>query len=115
MRVLVVDDDDLNREIIADIIELECDQFDEAENGQQACEMVLKGNYDIIFMDLMMPVMDGLIATKTIRDNYPIGTPPRIIAVTAKQFISAAQLAIAGFDDFVQKPFTEVQIVKHLH
>ena len=114
LQVLIVDDDELNREIIADMIELKNVCFDEAEDGLQACEMAKKKNYDIIYMDLMMPNMDGVTATNNIR-KQPLSPSPKIIAVTAKKFTNATKLTKAGFDDFISKPFTEDQILSFLN
>lgn len=113
LKVLIVDDDELNREIIADMVELENVCFDEAEDGIQACELAKKNEYDIIYMDLMMPNMDGVTATNNIRSEAKIPAP-KIIAVTAKKFTNASKLTNAGFDDFVAKPFTEDQILSYL-
>lgn len=116
MNVLVVDDNDLNREIITELIsDIESISIDEAENGQQACLMATDKDYDVIYMDIMMPILDGVSATKNIRQLKGMHSPPTIVAVTAKRFENqAAKFSQAGFDDYVNKPFSEHDITRHL-
>ena len=79
-RVLVVDDGDSNRRLVRLILERAGCVITEAENGQEAVEKTLAGDFEIILMDMQMPIMDGYQATKKLRDlNY---TAP-IIALTA--------------------------------
>ena len=116
MNVLVVDDDLLNREIISEFIgDTGSISVDEAENGQQACQMVADKDYDVIYMDIMMPVLDGMSATKNIRQLKGLGSPPIIVAVTAKRFEKqVTKFKEAGFDDIVNKPFSEQDITRYL-
>ena len=73
-----------------------------AKNGQEAVDMADKGGFDLILMDIKMPVKDGLAATKEIKEKHP---EMPIIALTANAFDSDRQLAIeAGCDDFLSKP-----------
>ena len=82
--VLIVDDDDLNREIIAEYISDAGYQYDMAENGLEAVNLAAKNAYDVILMDIMIPVMDGLVATMSIRaDHENDSNSPKIVAVTA--------------------------------
>jgi CheY-like chemotaxis protein len=77
-------------------------QFERAKNGQEAVEMAYKNDYDIVLMDIKMPIMDGLTATKAIKDKYP-DLP--VVALTANAFDSDRQLAMeAGCNDFLSKP-----------
>ena len=79
-------------------------EFDRAKNGLEAIELVEKGHYDVVLMDIKMPVMDGMEATKKIKALHP-NLP--IIAVTANAFDSDRQLAFdAGCDDFLAKPIS---------
>lgn len=67
VRVLIVDDNDNNRLTLNLLLEeLESVEISEAENGQMAVEMCAKNAFDLVFMDIMMPVMDGFEATKYI-------------------------------------------------
>ena len=108
-RVLVVDDVALNREITEEILKEAGMQVEMAVNGQEAVRKVeaAPGYYDLILMDIMMPVMDGYEATRQIRsmaDPRAAGTP--IIAITANVFeedrIAARK---AGMDEYLEKPF----------
>lgn len=110
IRVLLVDDNDLNREIAQDILEEEgCIVADVAENGAVALGKVQQsspGDYDIVLMDVQMPVMDGYEATRRIRalhDAYQANLP--IIAMTANAFETDRQNALAaGMNEHLAKP-----------
>ena len=79
-------------------------QYERAKNGLEAVEMVEKGEYDLVLMDIKMPVMGGLEATKKIKEIRP---ELPIIAVTANAFDSDRQAAFdAGCDDFLSKPIS---------
>ncbi len=108
-RILLAEDNELNREIAAEILkeagfEVEC-----AENGQQTCDMLRQSEpeyYDLILMDIQMPVMDGYTATRTIRTmaNPDLAGIP-IIAMTANAFEEDKELAIeAGMNGHLAKP-----------
>ena len=100
-KVLVAEDNDSNFVLMSYILK-KYYQFERAKNGMEAVEMVDKGQYDIVLMDIKMPVMDGLQATKTIKEKQP-DLP--IVALTANAFDSDRQLAMeAGCDDFLSKP-----------
>ena len=77
-------------------------QFQRAKNGQEAVEMVDNGGIDLVLMDMKMPVMDGLEATKLIKEKYP---ELPVVALTANAFDSDRQLAKeAGCNAFLSKP-----------
>ena len=67
MKVLIVDDEVLIRNVIKEYLILENYDYDEAENGKEAVDKVEKNNFDIVIMDIMMPIMDGYQAVKEIR------------------------------------------------
>lgn len=108
-RILVAEDLEINAEIILDLLELEGMEGEHAENGQIAVDMFLEhepGYYDAILMDLRMPVMDGLTATRTIRatDREDAKTIP-IIAVTANALEEDVQRSLqAGINIHIAKP-----------
>ncbi|MBP5714965.1 MAG: response regulator [Prevotella sp.] len=102
-RILIAEDNDSNFILMTYILK-KYYQFDRAKNGQEAVDMVEKNNYDLILMDIKMPVMDGMEATRLIKEKQP-NLP--IIALTANAFDSDRQLAFeAGCDEFLPKPIS---------
>lgn len=105
-KIIVVDDNELNRKVALGLLSPLQMQMDTAENGKQALEKIADKRYDMIFMDHMMPIMDGIEATKALRqmeDDYFKNVP--VIALTANAIVEArAQFAEAGMNDFVAKP-----------
>lgn len=103
LKVLVVEDYEFNAEIITEMLALFGVTPDLASNGQEAVEKVEKTNYDLIFMDVKMPVMDGYTATKKIR---AMKVPqPIIVALTASTLIrEEAQYIECGMTDYLLKP-----------
>ena len=99
--ILVAEDNDSNFILMTYILKRDY-QFVRAKNGQEAVEKVMSGNYDLVLMDIKMPIMDGLEATRQIRAN---GQTLPIVALTANAFDSDRRLAMeAGCDDFLSKP-----------
>lgn len=116
-RVLLVEDMPMNRDIASTIMEDEGIIVETAENGQIGVDMVKAaeaGYYDLVCMDIMMPVMDGYEATKAIRaleDKAKAKVP--VIAMTANAFEEDKQHAKeCGMDDFLSKPFTIEQLIE---
>ena len=96
-RILVAEDNDSNFILMSYILKKDY-QYERAKNGQEAVDMIEAGGFDIVLMDVKMPLMDGLEATKIIKEKHP-DLP--IIALTANAFDSDRQLALsAGCDDF---------------
>ncbi len=103
-RVLLVEDNEMNREVALGLLEDAHLSIDFAENGEVAVRMVGTREYDAVLMDMQMPVMDGITATKAIRSNPRLGTLP-IIAMTANVMATDRQKCIdAGMNDHVAKP-----------
>ena len=102
-KILVVDDQSMNRTIMKKYLEkLHCN-FELAESGQQAFEMHKKSGFDLILMDIQMPEMDGIQAMRLIR--WKSKKTPLIIALTANNSAKDIQMYLdAGFDDFAGKP-----------
>ena len=99
--ILVAEDNDSNFILMTYILKRDY-QFVRAKNGQEAVDMARKGGIDLILMDIKMPVMDGMEATKAIKEFAP---QLPIVALTANAFDSDRQLALeAGCDDFLSKP-----------
>jgi len=109
-RILVVDDNKLQRQIHKRMVEQAGFQCDVASSGPQAIEMVQKHSYSLILMDLMMGDTDGWSTSKTIRkillQTVGYGGLPRIIAVTGLHVDSKliSECAAAGMDEILQKP-----------
>ena len=103
-RVLLVEDNELNREVALGLLEDAHMTIDVAENGEVAVQLVAKGEYDLVMMDMQMPVMDGIAATKAIRQNPQYKTLP-IIAMTANVMAADREKCLeAGMNDHVSKP-----------
>jgi CheY-like chemotaxis protein len=108
-RVLLVEDNALNREIAADILDEAGLIVEEAEDGQAAVELLLEkgaGYYRLVLMDIQMPVMDGYTATRTIRGfEDPVLANIPIIAMTANAFEEDQKKAMdAGMNAHIAKP-----------
>ena len=108
-RLLVAEDQDLNAEILIDLLELEEIECDWAKNGRLAADMFAKspeGLYSAILMDMRMPVLDGIDATREIRAmNHPDAKTIPIIALTANAFNEDVQRCLqAGMNAHMSKP-----------
>jgi signal transduction histidine kinase/CheY-like chemotaxis protein len=103
-RVLLVEDNELNREVALGLLEDAHLAIETAENGQAALQMVAEHNYDLVLMDMQMPVMDGLAATRAIRLKPQFRSLP-IIAMTANVMESDREKCTeAGMNDHIAKP-----------
>ena len=109
-RVLLVEDNSVNREVATGMLELLGYQVDCAENGRQALEIAAAGSYDAVLMDCQMPVMDGFTATSHMREREQQQHHARIpiIALTANAMGGDREHCLtAGMDDYLSKPFTQ--------
>ena len=103
-RILIVDDDDVHRQIVCVQLQKMGYKADEAADGDEAVAAVMRSSYDVIFMDLRMPSMNGTEATRWIRERFN-GDDLRIIALTGDATIEAREQCMrAGMDNFVTKP-----------
>lgn len=104
--VLIVDDHPINQKLMAIMLSKLGFTSDTAEDGQKALDMVLENpGYDYIFMDLQMPVMDGLECTRKIRESLPKEKQPIVLAMTANVMDGIQQRCLAvGMDDYISKP-----------
>ena len=115
-QILLVDDNEINQEVAKALMEPFAMQIDVASNGKQAVEMVLKKQYDIVFMDHFMPVMDGQKATEIIRgmEGEAFQSLP-VIALTADAVQGVREeLFQAGMNDFVSKPIDVADVSRVL-
>lgn len=105
LRILVVDDVAINRKILQLMLSRIGYAADLVTNGMEAIEDLKKQHYDVIFMDLQMPILDGIRATRIIRENCASKDQPYIITITAyEDRYSWEMCKSAGMDDFVTKP-----------
>lgn len=118
-QILIVDDDSLISELMKRIIELEDNwQPTTVKCGKRAVETWNKGHFDVILMDLRMPGMDGIEATKQIRENEKRSGLSRtpIIAFTVMTDVESRQKCIeAGMDDFIEKPGSIQEVVESIY
>ncbi len=104
-RILVAEDNSINQTLIKIILQRLGYDADIANNGKEVLDKLEDKQYDIIFMDVQMPEMDGLEATRWIHENIPAAHRPRIIAMTAFALEGDKDKCIeAGMDDYVSKP-----------
>ena len=105
-QVLVVDDNAINRKVFMNLLKQTKVQIDETESGIECLEMIKKKHYDIIFLDHMMPEMDGVETLHHMQKmaDYPCKETP-VIALTANAIQGAKEMYLGeGFDDFLSKP-----------
>jgi CheY-like chemotaxis protein len=107
LNILVAEDGDINRRVVTMLLTKEGHKVAETVDGQQALEAAARDTFDVILMDLQMPVMDGLEATRQIRQLAdPKKSQIPIIALTANAMTKEREAALAaGMDGFVAKPF----------
>lgn len=110
--VLLVEDNPVNRELAERILAREGCRVDAAENGAEAVLLARERRYDLILMDLQMPVMDGLQATRAIRKQEGDGPRVPIIALTANAMPGDREACLrAGMDDHLAKPVRTAELV----
>jgi CheY-like chemotaxis protein len=106
-RILLVEDHPINRKLAVTLLQKRSHIIDIAENGMEAIEKLTKENYDLVLMDVQMPVMDGFEATKNIRDpNSPVLSHDiPIIAMTAHAMSGDKEKCLSnGMDGYISKP-----------
>jgi two-component system, cell cycle response regulator DivK len=110
-RILVVEDQPDNRQIIRDMLAPTDYEITEAENGEQALAAIAKQRPDLILMDIQLPVMDGYEATRRIKADASLRSIP-IIAVTSYVLSGEGQKArVVGCDDYVPKPYSPRELL----
>jgi two-component system, cell cycle response regulator DivK len=110
-RILVVEDQEDNRQIIRDMLATTDYEIAEAADGEQALAAIAKQRPDLILMDIQLPVMDGYAATRRIKADPTLRSIP-IIAVTSYALSGEVQAArAAGCDDYVPKPFSPRELL----
>lgn len=116
-KVLVAEDNPVNRRVITSLLEKQGLQVTLAEDGQVALDKLAKQSFDLVLMDVQMPVMDGISATQKIRELELRGSLSRqtIIALTASAFAEDRQCCLdAGMDDYISKPINYRDLLRVL-
>ncbi len=104
-EVLIVEDNALNLKVARAMLARLGYETDSAGNGVEAIQALARKRYDVVLMDVQMPVMDGLAATRQIRARFGAGNAPRVIAMTAAESpAEREQCRAVGMDDFLLKP-----------
>jgi signal transduction histidine kinase/DNA-binding response OmpR family regulator len=115
-RVLVVDDNDVNRYVAQEMLEQLGCEVDTASNGAEALERIRQGDFQFVFMDCQMPVMDGYAATQALR-KLERGKVRRttVIALTAHALVEEREKVLAvGMDDYLSKPVSPASLERVL-
>ena len=111
MHILVVDDEELIRDVVCEYAQNEGFKCDEAENGAYAIKKVESNNYDCIIMDIMMPNMDGFTAIKEIKQLT--NTPVICLSARGEEFDKLQGFKL-GIDDYVTKPFSPKELIARI-
>ena len=107
IRILVAEDNPVNQRVAQKMLEKLGYEHELVENGREAVEAVKKGGYDVVLMDMEMPVMDGLEASRKIRELDGAASGIKIFAMTANAMEEDRERCLkAGMDDFISKPVT---------
>lgn len=106
LEVLVVDDNGMNRKVFSMLLKKMGSNVDEAGGGIECLELVRQKKYDLIFMDHLMPVMDGIETLNRMRDlELSLNTETPVVALTANDLRNGKDFYLeAGFDAYLEKP-----------
>ncbi|MDX9697346.1 MAG: ATP-binding protein, partial [Bacteroidales bacterium] len=111
LRVLLADDEEYNRLLITSILDKWKINYDIAKNGLEAIELIKKTAYNFVFMDIRMPIINGVMATKFIRETLSLSSKQtRVIGITADISKNLAEETKNLFNAILTKPFTEDQL-----
>ena len=111
LRILVAEDNLVNQRVVVQILAKLGYSADVVPNGQEAVDAVLRHPYDLVLMDVQMPDVDGLTATRCIRQQMPSSSQPAIIAMTAAALKEDRQACLdAGMDTYITKPIRVEQL-----
>lgn len=111
-RILVVDDDPNSRKIVELMLQSQGYELGFVENGQEAVIEAERQRPDLIFMDMLMPVLDGKQAVALLKQNPRTASIP-VVALTALAFASDRKAALeAGCDDYLSKPFMRRELLE---
>ena len=112
MRVLIVDDEAMIREVLREYVEFEGNEAFEAEDGMEAVRLCRDNDYDVILMDVMMPHLDGFSAVKEIKKMKDI--PVIMLSARGEEYDKLFAFEL-GVDDYVTKPFSPKEVMARIH
>ncbi len=116
LRILLAEDNVVNQKLAMRLLQQMGYRADLASNGVEAVESVGRQIYDLVLMDVQMPEMDGLEASRQITARWPLGARPRIVAMTANAMQGDREACLAaGMDDYITKPIRVNQLVEALN
>ena len=115
LRILLAEDNVVNQKLAMRLLQQMGYRADLASNGIEAVESVQRQTYDVVLMDVQMPELDGLDATRRICGLLPPGERPRIVAMTANAMQGDREMCLAaGMDDYLTKPIRVDRLVEAL-
>jgi len=115
LRILLAEDNIVNQQLAVQLLEKMGYRADVVSNGLEVIDAIYRQPYDVIFMDVHMPEMDGLTATKRIVVEGDVSKRPRIIAMTANAMQGDREMCLeAGMDDYISKPIRVEELIQAL-
>ncbi|WP_334074397.1 PAS domain S-box protein [Paenibacillus sp. A14] len=112
LRILIAEDNEVNQLVLRKMIEKKGHLVDSVGNGKEAVEAVKRTSYDIVFMDVHMPKLNGFEATRLIKESLPEKDRPYIVAVTANALRGDKERCLeAGMDNYVSKPIRNESVL----
>ena len=112
MKILIVDDEEMIRNVLREYVEFEGNEADEAADGMEAVKKCRENDYDLILMDVMMPKLDGFSAVKEIRKEKDI--PVIMLSARGEEYDKLFAFEI-GVDDYVTKPFSPKEVMARIN
>ena len=115
LSILLAEDNEFNRILALKLVEKSGFSADTASNGLDVLAALERKDYDLVFMDVLMPEMDGMEATRFIRRDFPERRQPYIVAMTAQSMQGDREKCIdAGMDDYISKPVRPQEVLRAL-
>ena len=111
MRILIVDDEEMIRDVLREYVEFEGNEAFEAEDGMEAVKLCRENDYDLILMDVMMPHLDGFSAVKEIKKQKDV--PVIMLSARGEEYDKLFAFEI-GVDDYVTKPFSPKEVMARI-
>ena len=112
MKILIVDDEEMIRGVLREYVEFEGNEADEAGDGMQAVKMCRENHYDLVLMDVMMPLLDGFSAVKEIKKNQDV--PVIMLSARGEEYDKLFAFEL-GVDDYVTKPFSPKEVMARIN